>query len=241
MSIADYAITGEYNPDTNTIQPKSDGTWSDLTDWTSWGEWRLAPQNPLIWLTDTTDLGESQIFNLEIGTTAQGTASYRVFTSDTGRFSGEETETVINQGDTAIPSYRARYCAVLVFIDDPSGNAVLENVTLRANNRTLTLSFSDLDTSTLSGTVDSRVLQTSRTISGIENLQITPHETAPYTLDQYVGPSKTDTQLVSRIINKDALTFKLVGLDGVARDGVVDCLVRALPEQFMQGNSVKTR
>jgi len=239
--LSDFTINGIYSIEEDKIVPENTGTWDDVSTWDNFTSWRGSPVDTLIWITNALDLGSSQVFNLEIETTAAGIVRYSVFVSETGAFEGEETETVIEQDQTGIPSFFGRYVIVVVKVDQDGGNNELFNVSLRANNRAIMLRFSDVDTSSLPGTVDERVLETERTIAGIENMQITPKTVPAYDLDVYVTNTATSELLIPRIIDKTQLTFALLGLDNQPRDGVVDIIVETLPEQFMDGNNLRSR
>lgn len=240
-NLADFEINGIYDSDENKIVPENAGTWDDVSSWDNFTSWTSDPVETLIWITEPLDLENSQVFNLEIETAAAGIVRYSVFTSETGAFEGEETETEIEQDQTGIPSFFGRYVIVVVKVDKDGGSNELFNVSLRANNRAIMLRFSDLDTSTLPGTVDSRVLETERVIAGIENMQITPKTVPEYDLDVYVTDTPTCALLIPRIIDKTQLTFALLGLDNQPRDGVVDIIVETLPEQYMEGNNLRSR
>lgn len=241
MALSDFTVNGILDEQNNVIIPSNTQTWGDLTSWANYTSWIGTPADPLIWITDTLDLGETLTFNLDITTDAVGTVSYSVFTSTTGAFAGEETQTDIEPGDTGISSFIGRYVLVVVKVGADGGLNTLNGVSLRANNRTLNLRLNSIDTSTLSGTSAARTLVLDRSISGIINMQITPQEVTAYAVDAYVTNTPTSTQLIPKIINKTALTFNLVGVDNQPRDGVVDIVVEALGEQYMDGNNLRTR
>lgn len=242
MPLSTVTVTGFIDEATNTILPNNAATWAEYsgTTWANWTAWTGTPADPLVWITDILDLGTVQTFNLNIETQATGTVSYTVFVSDTGAFAGEESETQINPGDTNIASFSGQFVAVAVSVAADSGPTVIETMSLRTNNQTLSLKFSDIDTSTLPGTVDARVLESDRAISGILNMLITPKEVVDYSVDAYVTNTPTSKTVVPRIVDKSQLTFALVGVDNQPRDAVVDIVVEALPLQSMSGNNLRT-
>lgn len=241
MALTDITVTGTLDEAQGIVVPNNTSTWADLTTWDAWSSWLGAPADPLVWLTDPLDLGEPQTFNLNIETTANGTVEYTVFTSDTGVFGGEETETDIAQGDDGIGSFSGRYVIVAVKVSADGGINTLENVSLKANNRTIDVTLNDIDTSTLPGTSSERTLSTDRGLAGIINMQITPKAVDAYNVDAYVTNTPTSTQVIPKIINKAQLKFNLVGIDNQPRDAVVDIILKALPEQYMVGNNLRSR
>lgn len=238
MALSNITVTGTLDEINNIIVPNNTSQWSDLTSWDSWNSWVGAPADPLVWITDVIDTGIEGSYNLEILTDADGTVSYSVFTSSTGTFTGEETETAIASGAASVSSFTGRYAVVAVSVSADSSINVIRNISLKANNRTIMLKFNDVDTSTLDGTASARVLSTARSISGIVNMQITPKAVTAYPVDLYVSSTATSETVIPRIIDKSLLTFGLVGIDNQPRDAVVDIVVEALPLQKMVGNNL---
>lgn len=241
MALSDFTVNGTIDIVNDIIVPNNTSTWDDLTTWDSWSSWTGTPADPLVWITEPLDLGLSGNFNLNIETLANGTVSYSVFTSNTGQFQGEETQYDIDSGDTGISSFNGQYVVVVVKVQSEGALNTIEGITIRANNRTIQLKLNDIDTSTLGGDNTARVLTTDRSVSSIINMQITPKTVSAYDLDLYVSSTRTSTTVVPRIIDKDALTFSLVGLDNQPRDAVVDIVLEGLPEQYMDGNSLRSR
>lgn len=238
--------TGTLNLETGAIDPNNTGLWSDLsgTTWADWSSWVNEPANPLVWLTNMLDLQEELDFCLQISTVANGTVSYDVYVSSTGAFAGEETTTNIASGATGVASFTGRYVIIAVNVARTNGVNTLYGVDVRANNNSINIRLNNVDTSTLTGTSSERTLALPRTVSKIVNMEITPHELATaYTLDLYVSSTQTSKQVVPKIVSKSISTPKiaLVGLDNQPRDATVDILITALPEQYMDGNDLKTR
>ena len=240
------AINGLLDAELNQVFPSNTGTWNDLsgTTWANWNQWITKPSNPMTWLADIIDLGAVKTVNLKITTDANGLVAYDVYTSSTGAFAGEEALTTIAQGATGVASFTCQYIAVVVKVTQTQGLNTLNAVELKANDSRVNILLKDISTSTLTGTSSARQLVLPRTVSGIVDMIITPHQTSsPYTLDLYVSSTQTSTQLVPKIVSKSAAapTVALTGLDNQPRDGVIDVAIWALPEQYMDGNNLTTR
>ena len=238
--------TGKLNTETGTVEPNNTGMWSDLsgTTWNSWSSWVNEPADPMIWLTNVLDLQETIDFCLQISTVANGTVSYSVYVSDTGAFAGEETTTNIASGATGVAGFTGRYVIIAANVARTNGINTLYGVDVRASNNSINIRLNNIDTSTLAGTSSERTLVLPRAVSKIVNMEITPHELASaYTLDLYVSSTQTSKQVVPKIVSKSISTPKiaLVGLDNQPRNATVDVLITALPEQYMDGNDLKTR
>ena len=237
-------ITGWLNDRENCVIPNNSATWANLTSWESFNQWAMAPANPLVWnVIPPIDLGSIQTFNLKIKTLANGLVSYNILTSDTGQFAGEETVTVIEQGDTNIPAFSGRYAIISVNVTQTSGVNVLYGVEYAtAAGAANKLSLGSIDTATLPGTSSARTLELTRAIGGITNIQITPKAVTPYAVDLYVSNTPTTATVIPRIISRVLpRQFALVGVDNQPRDAVVDVLLEYLPEGYMSGNNLLVR
>jgi hypothetical protein len=236
------AVTGTLDPVANVVNPNDALTWADSTTWDQFPLWSMQPVEVMTWLCEILDLEQSRVFNLIIETLAQGEVSYRVFTSDTGEFLGEETETYIPHGSDDIPVFSGRYVWVAVEVRS-QGSSVqqLQGVLVRSTDRSNTLTLNNIDTATLSGSVGARILSLPRAVGGVKNMQITVKSSPNYTLDVYVTDWPTSNTLIPRIIDRSPPTIALVGLDNVPRDGVVDVKIDYLAENYMQGNNLLVR
>ena len=252
--------TGTLDLEANVVLPNNTGLWSDLSTWDTFTSWIMTPANPLIYLSDIQDLGEVRDFCLKIVTDAVGLVSYTVYTSNTGDFAGEEAYVDIAQGATGVASFTARYYIVAISVTQIAGLNVLNGFETTVTTQTISLDLNAVDTSTLSGTTAARTLALPRNVGEIFDLQVTPWETTAYNVDFYVSNTATSTTLIPRIVNKTGNYIQdsyfdtngyfefaytpviaLVGIDNVARDGVVDVFIRCLPEMYMSGNNLLVR
>jgi hypothetical protein len=192
------------------------------------------------------DLGSTpKNFSLNIETVAEGLVSYKIYTSMTGYMDGEETETVVAAGATSVPSFYGRFVEVYVIVDKVLDMPTLSSaeITINDNNPTQ-IKLSNIDTSSLDGTVTARIVPLRTPVSQIVDMTIVPKETAtPYNLDVYVTNTPTSTYLIPKVINKSISnpTFALVGVDNHPRDGIVDITLSVLPLQYMDGNNLKSQ
>lgn len=234
--------TGTINPFTLSIEPVANSTWSDLGS-----TWDASPNfNPtvteLVWISDPVTLDASKTVNLVIETQAQGTVEYEVYTSNTAAFAGEETVTTVAQDATGVSAFSGQYIYVVATVTNTSALPILESMNISTTvDVTTKLSLNDIDTSTLAGTVDARTVDFGRTVSGVQNMQITVKESPDFTLESYVTDYPTSNTLLPRVVDKTTPSIALVGLDNVPRDAVVDIVAEVLPEQYMSGNNLLVR
>ena len=218
------------------------GAWSNQTNWSTFTSWDMIPASTLVWAVDPVDLGASKTFNLKIICNAQGIVSYRIFTSNTGAFGGEETITSIAQGATGVAAFTAQYVWIEVTVTSTGGAPVLYGVEYAITEQTNKFSLNNINTSTLSGTSAARTLALPKAVSGVTNIQITPRTVANYTLLTYVTDYPTCNTVIPRVLSKTApYQIALIGLDNVPRDAIVDLLVEYLPEGYMSGNNLLVR
>lgn len=235
--------SGKFDGGTNSYLPDNAGTWADLSGrtWADWTTWIDQPAQEIVYPMAPIQLARNTPFNMNIETNAVGEVSYKIYTSTTGAFSGEETETVIANTDTDIAAFSGQYVLVVVIVDSAGDLAQLNSVKVSTNTNTFTISRSDVDTSTLGGSVSAREIPLSRTVSHIWSISITPHP-ENYNQDVYVTDYEAATTLIPTVVSKSRTTptFKLVGLDNVARDGTVDYEMVVMGQQTMVGNNLVT-
>lgn len=229
---------GIYDLVEDVVYAPNAGTWSTLTTWAAWSNWSAEPAATLIWGVEPIDLGELRTFNLIIETQAQGEVTYYIYTSTTGAFAGEETETVIAPGDSDVSGFSGRYIVVMISVAQTTGTPTIYSTQIRASTESNTLTLSDVDTSTLSGTTAGRVLLLPKPIGAATNMQITVKHISNYTLDVYVTDYPTCNTVIPRIVDKVTPTVALIGLDNVARDAVIDVKIDYVAAGTRVGNDL---
>lgn len=229
---------GILDQSTGYIKPLGVGQWASVTgkSWSTWNNFQLSYQQ-IRWTAPVLDVGEVKYFNLNIELDFDGTAYYIIHTSETGTFSGEETELLIKDGDYNVPAFYGRYAYVTVFADSPE----LRSMTITATSNTTTFHLQNINTASLGGTTSARTLTLTQPISSIIDMQIQPKIATTYNVNLYVSDTATSTALIPMVISKSmpSPSFVMRGIDNDPRDGVVDITITALPKQVMtSGNLV---
>jgi hypothetical protein len=237
--------SGYYNEDNQTIYPISAATWSGLasTTWATWTEWAYSTADTIIWPTEAIFMGNNpQAVNLEIICESTGQVSYKVYTSNTGVYAGEETETVIGHSATDVPAFKARFIKVVVYSSKINGvTPTISQITVTAKDPKANEYFiADLDSSACAGSNTARQIPLPTQMGTIIDIKITPQTVTAYALDVYVTNTATSTYLIPKVISKNSLTptFALVGVDNQPRDGVVDIIIKSLSSSVMSGNNL---
>lgn len=241
------AYSGYYDSTTGKYYPNSTSTWDglDATAWDDWTVWPYETESQIVIHMPVIRLSDIKNFCLNFDTESTGEVTYQIYTSISGAYAGEEVEHIILPGATNVPSFYGWTCFVVVVADKTGDPLEVGNMSGNIyDSVTNEIIFTALDSSTLEGSITERLIPLSTAISKIVDMKITPHETAsPYNLDVYVTNTPTSTYLIPKIVSTSntAPSFALVGVDNHARDGVVDILLKVLPEQYMDGNNLKTR
>jgi hypothetical protein len=233
--------------------------------WDTYKTWTGTPAPYLIYSTPIIDVGSIGYFNLEIDADINGNVKYEIRSSTTGTFDGTETLTNVFPATDNIPAFYGRYVVVTANV---AYNGSLQTIsTLSARNfaTPFAIYLDSIDTNTLpitdsdnSGAVG-RQLILGRSTSYITNIQATLH--SPQNLF-YINPGYTDQLYIKNDLplfsgmnppvffiknkfNGGANVVVLNGSGGIyAGTGtgpVVDLLVYALPEQYMDGINLRQR
>lgn len=222
---------------TGTIKAKGYGRWNDATTWNQFTDWTLT-KLPIKWTAPVLDIGSVKYFTVSVAAEFTGTSNYYEITvSDTGEFAGEETVYKILEGNTNVSAFYGRY----VYVTFVMTGSELSRMTVTTDTTTQTIKFTNVDTSTLSGSASSRSLPITTPVSQVTSMDIRVIATTAYNMDVYVTDYPSSTALVPIVISKSGTTptFKLVGLDNVPRNGLVDIEVSVLPRQaVISGNMV---
>ena len=228
---------GILDAETGSIKPRGTGTWSQLTGrtWSTWNNFQLT-QNQIRWTSNLIDVGEVKYFNLNIDADFDGSLYYIVHTSETGAFAGEESEYLIQDGDLDVDAFYGRYVYVTAFVTGKEFRSMVITASSEFNSITL----SDVNTSTLAGSVSARQLSITQPVSAIIDIQIQPKAATTYNVNLYVSDTATSRVLIPVVLSKTLPTPQIVmfGIDNDARDGVVDITLKTLPRQAMTGGNL---
>ncbi len=232
---------GIFDFDNQRVTAPDTGAWSGLTTWSAWTTWTTDTDDYMYWLLDPVDLFEVKQFCLNITTEANGIVDYYVYTSTTGAFNGEETETIILEGAEDVAAFSTRFYQIGVRVErlvDPQEITGIEVRVIEGKNK---FALDNVNTSTLSGTSAARTLTFNRNVGTITNIQITPKQVTSYTPDFYVSDVTASSHVTPIVVNKTVPSVTLVGIDGKPRDAVIDVLIEYLPEMYMDGRNLRVR
>lgn len=246
---------GIIDPVSGTIKAKGVGRWGSLSGskWSTFNSY-VNTFLPIRWTSNLIDTGEVAYFNIAISSEFEGSVFYRIYVSETGDFTGEETEYVIEDGDSNISAFYGRF----LYVTAECSGTTLSKMQITTDKQVVEYTYRDLDTSTLSGSSSQRTLNLDNPISLITEMVITPRAASPYAVDLYVSNTATSVLLTPIVISKAAggdyitagyyvddyfassfgASFALYGIDNQPRDGIVDISLKGLPRQVMAGGNL---
>lgn len=246
---------GILDPVSGTIKAQGQGRWGSLlgTTWSTFNNY-VNTFLPIRWTSPKIDTGEVAYFNIAINSEFDGTVFYRIYVSNTGDFTGEETEYIIQDGDSNIAAFYGRF----IYVTAECTGVELSRMSITTDKEVVEYTYRDLDTSTLDGSSSQRTLNLDNPISLITEMVITPRAATPYAVDLYVSSSATSVLLTPIVISKAAggnylvndyiaqdyfvssfgASFALYGIDNQPRDGIVDISLKGLPRQAMTGGNL---
>lgn len=240
--IIDYRDNGRYFN-------QGQGEWSDLTSWDTWSSWTLDPFATLYLTFNPIDLGSIETVNIVTDIRCRGIVHYYIYYNST---STDWTDSPLNystlhitNGQQNIPSITARYIWIKLALDldEAEGFQYFDSINYRASQNSTTgktITFTNINSSTLSGTASDRVYTPPVDVGTIKSAQITSRgAVSSYDVDMYVYHSATSNRTTPQIISTGSnihLTF--TGVDGRPRDSNFDITLTVNPEWYMdeQGN-----
>ena len=237
------AGTGYFGRTTGVYRPLSVETWDDYTSWDSFTGWTGTPVLPLEFTTAVTDYGSSTLLNFSVEAETSDPFTTTISYSDTVDSAGaliSPSTVTITPNTSSISAIKARYWQFKITIDADSAGALtgpdISSITTSLSEETVTRTLTDIDSSSLGGSVGLRELPTVPGISGITSLIAQPHaQTADYVAAGYVDAGYAAQGLLSIpvvLIEKSTpviLHIYDAELSNSPADCVFDALITGLP------------
>jgi hypothetical protein len=234
-------------------EPPVDTTigWDAAPDtWDTWLNYNVGAQDTLYWITEPVIMERNDYFNIETNIDATGDVEYTVWTSDTGDFDGEETETVITENQQNIAGFFGQYAVLGIKVSEVAANGIVQinRFSWKTTGRTLSFYFNTYNSSDLAGVVGARKVYMPKPASWITNAQITAYQSQGlYVEDDYVDDDYFESSgsgpVITNILERysDHVEFGFFALDGTATDTVFDAVFQVLPEQYADGPNIRAR
>jgi hypothetical protein len=238
-----------------TVKAQGTGRWGGRTSWATFTSY-VTQRSPIIWTAPVIDIGEIRWFTIAIAAEFDGDCEFLIHVSETGQFAGEETETLIQNGNYDITAFYGRY----VYVTARVTGAELRRMQITTSNETKTYSLYNINSSTLLGSSAARIIPLPQPVSKILDIKISAQAPTAYPVNLYVSDTATSNLLIPIIVSKDDAvsdsyfvddyiasgyfsgattpSFALRGIDNDLKDGIVDISITALPRQAMIGGNL---
>jgi hypothetical protein len=229
--------------------PKSVETWDDYTgssagdDWDSLTTWEGTPVLPLTFTTEVVDYGSSELLNYIATVDANFPVDIDVLYGETVDSAGGDIDsptTISVTPSSSLTAAKARYWQFAISITrDSAGEATprIEDVNVSLSAETLQRTVTDIDSSTLSGSVGVRQLAALQGIGTVSSIITQVHLPvgAPYVEDTYVASgyfetADAGTETPYIFVNKATTppTLNIYDIDTYGKRKLVDCTFDAL-------------
>jgi hypothetical protein len=237
--IENNGITVEF--ENGRVYPQDIAQWDDLETWDAWDTWFLNPNTQLnLLMPQEFDLGQVSTFNVLTTFTGQGLVDFYIYYGNETPFSDdlENYSTLhITSGQEDIPSITARYFWIGISISKQDNEIIqyFDNLFVNVSNEEKYLSYTNVDSSTLSGTAANRLFAIPDTVGSVKSAQVTSQgTTSDYDVDLYVSNLATASKTYPRILDKTStgINLQFVGIDGQTYDSVFDIELTVTPEWF---------
>lgn len=194
--MATPTLTNAFLDQFNTVCPKDNTTWADLSSspyatWSNWTTWHPSPKT--ITLVETQDFGSIDLVQPTLLWRHEGEGSITLKISDTGSFAGEETTIDLSDGTekTYVRGRHFRWTCTLT--TDSDTTVPLCKLPEAEFNREYVVEYLN-DYDIPSATVDSDGFRTVTTSLGlVANVQATAIQGDPYVVDGYLIDAQDST------------------------------------------------
>lgn len=228
---------GYLDTQSNTVKALGSATWSSLSG-KSWRDYTNYIQTfeTIKWTAPLLDLGAVQYFTLNIEADYQGSLYYIIHVSESGEFTGEETEYCVENGNYNVSGFYGRYAYVTAIIQ----GSELRDIKITADTTVKEYIIPNVNSSTLDGSSSNRIIDLPVEVSLIKDIHIQVKAATSYAVNLYVSDTPNSEILIPVVKSKSltAPSFALYGIDNDARDGIVDISIKALPRQVMYGGNL---
>lgn len=186
------AGTGYFDKTSGYYRALSLENWDDYDassaggpDWDNWTSWNGSASLPLSFTTGIDDYGSKELLTYRVDINATNPVQITITYGDTIDSSGGAIDSpatlTVNPGDTNLAAINARYFQYTVTITEDSAGLDLtsefyiESIDTELSSETVTQNLTDIDSSTLTGSIGIRELSAFTDISSVKSIVIQPH------------------------------------------------------------------
>lgn len=218
--------TGYFDKTTRTYKSLPTETWADYTNWSTFTSWSGTPGDSVTFTTQIYDAGKVDWWNTLVDVRATLPATITVRTGETLESAGAidvASTTVITPNTSPVAAIYGRYYEFDITLDRDSASLSdpeIFSINVAFNNTTRTITQSDINTSTLSGSVGQRQLTFNISTGKITNLLLQPHVTG---LEDSAGEPTVPVVLINK--STTPLTLNIFDVDTFGKRTRIDCVL----------------
>ena len=226
--------TGYFDRTTKTYKSLPTETWASYTNWSTFTSWAGTPSDSVSFTTTIFDAGKIDWHNTLVDIEASLPADVTIYAGETLESAGQidiATTTTVTPSTSPVSATYGRYFQFKITLNRDSAlqnDPEITSIDVNFNSDTDTITQSDIDTSTLGGSVGARELTFNQPVGKLTNVLVQPHYTG---LDDSAGESqspvvyidKSSTPTILNIFNTDTYGKR------TRMDCVVDVQAQARP------------
>ena len=220
------AGNGFYDPQERIYRPKSTETWADYTNWSTFTSWAGTPADSVSFTTKIFDAGKVDWWNTIVEIEATLPADVTIYAGETLE-SAEQLDivstTTITPSTSPVAATYGRYFQFTITLNRDSAlqsAPEIASINVNFNSNSVTLTQSDIDTSTLAGSVGARQLTFNQPVGKLTNVIVQPHYTG---LDDSAGESQTPVIYIDK--SSTPTILNIFNTDTYGKRTRMDCVV----------------
>ena len=220
------AGTGYFDKTSQTYKSLPTETWASYTNWSTFTSWAGTPSASVSFTTPIRDAGKIANWNPIVNVSASIPPDITIFAGSTLESTGQldiASTTVITPGTDPVNAVFGRYFQFKITLNKDSAtqnDPEIAAIDIDLTENTITINQSDIDTSTLGGSVGQRNLTFNQNIGKLTSVIVQPHYTG---LDDSAGDKQTPVVYIDK--TSDPIVLNIFDADSYGKNRRIDCTV----------------
>tara|TARA_R100000734_G_C3318358_1_gene112437 strand:- start:503 stop:1231 length:729 start_codon:yes stop_codon:yes gene_type:complete len=220
------AGTGYFDKTSRTYKSLPTETWASYTNWSTFTSWAGTPSASVSFTTPIRDAGKIANWNPIVNVSASIPPDITIFAGSTLESTGQidiASTTVITPGTDPVNAVFGRYFQFKITLNKDSAtqnDPEIAAIDIDLTENTITINQSDIDTSTLGGSVGQRNLTFNQNIGKLTSVIVQPHYTG---LDDSAGDKQTPIVYIDKTSTPTVLN--IFNIDTYGKRTRMDCII----------------
>lgn len=218
--------TGYFDRTTKTYKSLPTETWASYTNWSTFTSWAGTPSDSVSFTTTIFDAGKIDWHNTLVDIEASLPADVTIYAGETLESAGQidiATTTTVTPSTSPVAATYGRYFQFTITLNRDSAlqnDPEITSINVNFNSDTDTITQSDIDTSTLGGSVGARELTFNQPVGKLTNVLVQPHYTG---LDDSAGESQSPVVYIDK--SSTPTILNIFNMDTYGKRTRMDCVV----------------